>query len=245
MDVLPRDADPRSIVGQNVRAVRAAIEESARRAGRDPASVLLVAATKYVGGAGVRLLWDLGVEVFGENQVLSAIEKARAVGPGPRWHLIGHLQRNKAAKAIEHFEMIQSLDSVRLAEELDRRLAAAGRPPMPALLEINIAREPQKTGFTPEEALAACAEIVRLVRIRVRGLMTMGPAADDPEAMRPHFRALRALRDELRDAGLGAGDLPELSMGMSADYAIAIEEGATMVRVGSALFRGVPRDALA
>ncbi|MBN1418378.1 MAG: YggS family pyridoxal phosphate-dependent enzyme [Planctomycetes bacterium] len=238
-------ADARALVAGNVKTVLSAIRESARRAGRDPGSILLVAATKYVGASGVRLLWEMGIAVFGENRVAAAIEKAREIGPGPRWHLIGHLQRNKVAKAIDAFEMIQSLDSVRLAEEMQRRLILEERPPMPVLLEINIAREPRKTGFAPDEAAKALDEIARLDRIEVRGLMTMGPATGDSEAMRPHFRALRRLREDLRAAGIVPGGLPELSMGMSADYAVAVEEGATMVRVGSALLRGVPRESLA
>jgi pyridoxal phosphate enzyme (YggS family) len=229
-------------------AVRARIAAAAERAGRAPETVQLVAVSKTVPVATIRAAYSLGLSTFGENRVQEAqgkIEQAAALPlPGIRWELIGHLQTNKVARAAELFDRIQSIDTVRLAELLSARAVALGRS-MPVLLEVNVAGEVRKAGFAPD-ALDALIEAARRVAalpgLIPEGLMTVAPLVDDSEAVRPVFRRLRELRDRLRDAvALGAdGGWPHLSMGMSDDFAVAIAEGATLVRLGRALFGARP-----
>jgi PLP dependent protein len=234
-------------LGERVAAVRAHIAAATTRAGRAPGDVTLIAVTKTVPAAVVRAAHAAGLTVFGENRVREAEEKIRALGdlPGIRWELIGHLQTNKAATAVRLFDRIQSVDSLRLAETLETleaRAAAAGRT-LPLLLEINVAGEPSKSGFAPAETLAAARAVAALPHLRPEGLMTVAPIAEQAEDVRPIFRRLRGLRDELRAAvPLNAvdGGWRELSMGMSDDYEVAVEEGATIVRVGRALFGARP-----
>jgi PLP dependent protein len=228
-----------SELGERVAAVRARIAAAAARAGRAPDGVTLIAVTKTVPAEAVRAARAAGLTTFGENRVREAEEKMRALGdlPGIRWELIGHLQTNKAATAARLFDRIQSVDSLRLAETLEARAAATGRT-LPVLLEINVAGEPSKSGFAPGEALAAARAVAALAHLRPEGLMTVAPIAERAEEVRLVFRRLRGLGDELRAAvPLGAdGGWHELSMGMSDDFEVAIEEGATIVRVGRALF---------
>ena len=231
----PIDDPTRSLLRANVEEVRARIAAAARRAGREPSSVTLVAATKYVGPAVVRTLAGLGVRDLGENRVADAEEKSLGV-EGVRWHLIGHLQRNKARRAAALFDAIHSVDSAALAVALSRH--ATGRPtPLPVLIEVNLAGEATKSGVRgPADARALAEEIRRLPGLALVGLMAMPPQKEDPEGSRGYFRTLAALLP-----GLGGPDsgLVHLSMGMSQDFEVAIEEGATLVRVGSALFRGL------
>jgi len=203
--------------------------------------VTLVGVTKRVPAERVAEALRAGLGVLGENYVQEARAKAEALatllgsgGPRPRWRLIGRLQRNKARDAVALFEAVETLDRAELAAELDRRAADAGRS-LEVLLQVNLSEEAQKGGAAAEELpslLAACADLPHL---RVAGLMTVPAASSDPEAARPVFARLRALAAALRDVPGGAG-LRELSMGMSADFEVAIEEGATLVRVGTALF---------
>jgi len=214
-------------IRENLERVRRRIEAACRRAGRDPSGVTLIGVTKTHPAEAVVEAYDAGLRDFGENRVQEAVEKIDAVerlGVSPRWHLIGHLQRNKVRLAAGRFGIIHSVDSVRLAGEISRKYGSH----VSVLLEVNITQDASKFGFAPEEVASALDEIAVLPHLDVRGLMTIAPLTDDPEATRPTFRHLRALRDELA--------LPELSMGMSNDYEIAIEEGATMVRVGTAIF---------
>lgn len=212
-------------------AVRARIASAAARSGRRPGDITLVAVGKGVGADRIREALAAGVTDLGESRVQEAGPKIEALGRGPRWHLVGHLQRNKAARAGSLFDVIHSVDSARLLEELDARAAR----PLDVLLQVNVAREPQKSGVSPE----ALPELVRgaaaLRRVRVVGLMTIAPLGADPARVRAVFRRLRELRAE---AGrlLGA-PLRHLSMGMSDDFELAVEEGATMVRIGRAIFR--------
>lgn len=225
-----------SEVEARVSAVRAAIAEAAEVAGRRPDEVTLIAVTKTVLAEQVREAFEAGLRVFGENRVREGAAKIAELGnmPGTAWHLIGHLQSNKVKPAIEAFNVIESVDSARLAERIDRQ-AATIRPTVPVLLEVNIAGEEAKGGFSADELREAVPQLLRLPHVELRGLMTVAPLTSDSEEARPVFRALRLLRDELRDKyplpGFG-----ELSMGMSNDYRVAILEGATMVRIGRALF---------
>jgi hypothetical protein len=218
-------------------AVRSRIAAAADRAGRDPAAVLLIAVTKTLPAARVAEAVALGLREFGENRVQEAAAKAAALAdeqPAPlRWHLIGHLQTNKANRAAGLFDAVHSVDSARVAEALAER-RPGDLPPLDALVEIELTGIPGHTGAPPEQAEAVARAVLAQPRLRLRGLMTMAPPVDDPEQARPTFARLRALHDELEQR-LGTA-LPDLSMGMSDDYEAAVEEGATMVRLGRALF---------
>jgi pyridoxal phosphate enzyme (YggS family) len=221
-----------------LRAICERIAEAATRASRAPDEVQLVAVSKSVPVAALRAAYALGLRVIGENRVQEAQEKIAALAlPDIRGELIGHLQTNKAARAVELFSRVQSVDSLRLAEALSTRAVALAKS-LPVLLEVNVAGEGSKSGFALDETLDAARAIVMMPSLRPQGLMTVAPMVDDPEDVRPVFRALRELRDQLREAvPLGSdGGWPELSMGMSDDFTIAIEEGATLVRLGRALF---------
>ena len=215
----------------SLRSVREAISKSAERAGRDPGEVVLVAVTKTLPVERIREAIGLGLKQLGENRVQEALPKIEEIGPADLdWHLIGHLQTNKIKFIEGRFRMVQSVDSVGLAEALDHRLQS----PLDVLIEVNVAEEPQKTGALPAD-LSALARAVHVARhLRLRGLMTVAPMVADGEQVRPVFRELRSLRDTTSQQ-LGA-PLPVLSMGMTDDYVIAIEEGATMLRLGRALF---------
>ncbi len=211
--------------------VCATITSAAERAGRDPGEVRIIAVTKTVPPSRIRRALSLGLRRFGENRVQEALPKiAELQGTGCEWHLIGHLQTNKVKDAVEPFAMIESIDSVRIVEALAARLHRV----LDVLIEVNIGEEPQKTGAAPAQAASVVAAIRAVPRLRLKGFMTMAPQAPDPETVRPLFRRLRLLRDELSDHfGMS---LPELSMGMTDDYPVAVEEGATMLRLGRALF---------
>ena len=226
----------RAILRRNLDDVRSRIAAACARAGRAPDDVLLVAVTKTVGIEEVRILKDLGVTHIGENRVAEAARKQAELGGtlGLAWHMIGHLQRRKVRDALPLFARIDSVDSPRLAREIDKR-AAAQALTVPILLECNVSGETSKYGLSATDLPAALDAILPLEHLRVEGLMTMAPFVADPETVRPHFAALRALAEAARRRT--ALPLPHLSMGMTQDFEVAIEEGATMVRVGSALFR--------
>jgi len=221
-------------IDANIARVRARIAEAALRGGRRPESVQLVAVTKTVGPERIRQAAACGLRVFGENRVQEARAKVSEV-QGVSWHLIGSLQRNKVKEALRLFEVIHSVDSVGLAEELSRRSMERGTRRAEVLLQVNISQEPQKHGVAPEEAERVVGAVLDLQGLRLRGLMGMAPLVETPEAARPSFRRLRELRDRLEEAFPEAG-VYELSMGMTDDFEVAIEEGATIVRVGRALF---------
>ena len=210
------------------------IAGAAARATRDPASVTLLAVSKTVDAEALRDAVAAGLDLLGENRVQEAIAKAPEV-PGARWQLVGPLQGNKARKAMELFASIQSVDSVALAERLNR-LSDELRPGAryPVLLQVNVDDDPAKAGFLPIGLEAAVGRLGELTGLEIRGLMTIGRLVDDPEAARPTFQRLRALSESLRGDGAPIG--AELSMGMTDDFEVAVEEGATIVRVGRALF---------
>lgn len=221
------DASLPGAAAERLAAVRARIAAACVRAGRDPAGVTIVAVSKMFGPEAVADLYQAGQRHFGENRVQEAAAKVPAaarLGVDATWHLVGHLQTNKVAAALRLFAILHSVDSLKLAEAISRR--AGG--PVDVLLEVNVARDPRKYGFAPEDVAGAVSAVARLDNLNLRGLMTVAPFVENPEDVRPFFRTLRALRD--------AEGLVELSMGMTNDYEVAVEEGATLVRVGRALF---------
>jgi PLP dependent protein len=215
-------------------AVRRRIEAAALRSGRRPDEVTLVGVTKTMPAARVREAIDAGLRDVGENKVQEARDKAAQVGPGARWHLVGHLQGNKANLAARIFDVVHSVDSADLLERLERGAVAAGRR-LDALVQVDLAGEPTKSGARPDEIDAIFAAAASCTAVRVRGMMILPPQADDPEGARPWFRRLRGLLDETR-ARHPRLEMTELSMGMTEDFEVAVEEGATLVRVGRALF---------
>jgi PLP dependent protein len=223
------------MLADNLAAVEERLRAACRRAGRARSEVTLVAVTKTVSAEVAALLPTLGVYDLGESRPQELWRKA-AVVPPVRWHLIGHLQRNKIERTLPLVERVHSVDSVRLLEALEEACRHASRS-LPALLEVNTSREASKHGFAPEEVAGLVGRLAEPRHVRIEGLMTMAAYEDDPERTRPTFAALRALRDRL-SAELDR-PLPHLSMGMSNDFEIAVEEGATLVRLGTVLFEGV------
>jgi pyridoxal phosphate enzyme (YggS family) len=211
----------------NLARVGEQVARAAERAGRRAEDVLLIGVSKTVEVGRIREAVAAGIRALGENRVQEAREKIAELGRPVAWHLIGRLQTNKVKEALALFDLIHSLDRLELAQELDRRARASGHV-VDTLLEVNIAGEASKGGFAPDQVAAALEAVAKLDRVRVRGLMVIPPVVERAEASREAFRALRALAERHR--------LEELSMGMSADFEIAIEEGATMVRVGTAIF---------
>jgi pyridoxal phosphate enzyme (YggS family) len=225
-------------LAENLAAVRTRMARACARVGRDPATVTLVAVSKNHPASAVTEAVALGVTVFGENRIQEARAKIPASPAKARWHFIGHLQSNKARDAAALFEMIESVDSLGLAAELQKQAEKQART-LKILVEVNVAGEASKFGWNPDRLLAELNALNAFPRLELHGLMTVAPYATDAEKVRPVFRKLRELRDRCA-ADLGA-PLPVLSMGMSGDLEVAIEEGATIVRVGTALFGPRPR----
>ncbi|MBF0417376.1 MAG: YggS family pyridoxal phosphate-dependent enzyme [Magnetococcales bacterium] len=216
-------------------SIRARIAAACQRSGRDPASVRLVVVSKTRSPEAIREVAAHGQTLFAENRVQEARDKIPLIGnPTLTWHLIGPLQRNKVKHAVEIFSMIHSVDSLELAEEISRR--AERIRPMPVLMQVNVGREPQKSGIAPEEALEMARAMAHFPGIALQGLMTIPPLCDEAEEARPWFRTLATLRASLEAEAIPGIALGELSMGMSHDFEVAVEEGATLVRIGSALF---------
>ena len=200
-----------------------------------PEGVLLVGAAKTRTPDEILEAIEAGLEIVGENYVQEAEKAFEKVGHRAKWHMIGHLQTNKVKKAVAVFDMIETVSSMKLAEEIDRSCAKAGKV-MPVLIEVNSGEEAQKSGVNPEEAVALIRAMCPLKNIRIMGLMTMGPFAGDPEESRPYFQRTRKLFDDLKAMGLSEVEMKYLSMGMSNSYQVALEEGANMVRIGTKLF---------
>jgi PLP dependent protein len=215
--------------------VRSIIAQAALRVGREPEEITLVAVSKTMPVELVQMAYNLGVTDFGENRVQEALPKIAAFQPqGLRWHMIGHLQSNKAAKVVSSFDCVHSVDSLHLAQALSRH-ASEQEKRLPVLLQINVSGETSKEGIPLDKTSELARKIVALPDIQVEGLMTIAPLVEDPEQVRPVFRKLRLLRDLLR-AELPVCSWQHLSMGMTDDYSVAIEEGATIVRIGRAIF---------
>ena len=224
-------------IAANLESVRQRMAAAAGRAGRDPHDVLLVAVSKTHPMAMIEAAAAAGQKDFGENrleELWPKVEAARAARLDVTWHFIGTIQSRKTEAAVGPWALIHSVDRAKIAERLSRDAAATGQV-MPVLLEVNVSGEESKHGFAPADLLAAAPELAALPGIRIEGLMTMAPLVDDPEAARPVFRALRELRDELA-MRCPQAEWRHLSMGMTNDFEVAIEEGATIVRVGSAIF---------
>jgi pyridoxal phosphate enzyme (YggS family) len=219
-------------VKENLLRVMEKIEEAARKIGRDPNEIKLVAVSKTVEVARIMEAIEAGVSILGENYVQEAQKKIEEIGRPVSWHFIGHLQTNKAKYAIRLFDMIHSLDSVPLAEELNRRAEQADRV-MKVMIEVNLSKEATKFGTDEEVVVNLAKRIQNLNHLSLEGLMTMPPYFDSPELSRPYYIALRALKERMVKEGV---PMKDLSMGMSNDFEIAIEEGATYVRVGTAIF---------
>lgn len=222
-----------------VEEVKSRIAAACQRAGRNPDDVEIIAVTKTHGAEVVKDAWDAGLRIVGENKVQEAAWKKPASVTGPMWHLIGHLQSNKVRKALELFDFFHSVDTVALADRMNAIAADMGASPH-ILLEVNVSGEKSKSGMKPKEVEPTVRHIMESCpRLTVEGLMTMAPFSENPEDARPYFRRLRELRDAV-ETSLGVG-LPRLSMGMSGDYEVAVEEGATWVRLGTVLFGERPK----
>lgn len=222
-------------VAVNCQAIRRTIAEAAQRAHRNPQEIKLLGAAKSQSTAAIRAAVAAGVALIGENYVQEAQEKQRAVAEAVEWHMIGHLQRNKAKLAVELFDVIESLDSFELARELDKE-AGKKEKRVRALVEVNLGGEASKSGVVKGKVLELLRAAAELSHLSIEGLMTVPPFKSNPEEVRPYFRELRGLQLELKQQRLMNVDLEELSMGMTHDYGVAVEEGATIVRIGTALF---------
>lgn len=219
-------------VADNVREVAERMSWAAAKAGRRLEDVQLIAITKTVDVARIREAMEAGVRIFGENYVQEARGKIEAIGHGVEWHMTGHLQRNKARDAVAMFDLVQTIDSIDLAVELDKRAKAVGKT-IRGLVEVNLGDEESKSGIGRDNLIPLLTAVKNLENVSIEGLMTIPPYFDNPQDVRPYFSALRELRDRTNSEGFF---LRELSMGMSHDFEVAIEEGATIVRVGTAIF---------
>jgi len=224
-----------STVRANIERVRSLIAGAASRVGRKASDVRLMAVTKAVDDERIMEAIGAGVDIIGENYVQEAKRKIEKMGRSIEWHMIGYLQSNKAKYAVKLFDLIHSVDRIDLASELDKRAAAQGTV-TPILIEINVSGEKTKSGVPYDSALQLVRDISSLENLSTQGLMTMAPWFDNPEDARPYFRALRELRDRIVDEDINRAEMRELSMGMSGDYEVAVEEGATIVRIGRSIF---------
>lgn len=229
--------DPAEGLAARFADVRARIDVAARSSGRSPEEVTLIAVSKTHPPSLISNLIELGATDLGENRVQEAESKIPEVGrTSVRWHLVGHLQANKARRAVNLFDVIHSLDSIDLARRLDRLCVEVERPTLPLLIQIDLGHEETKSGIDEKELPQLAETVQQLERLELIGLMTLPPFFEDPKQARPYFRRLRELRDEVAHRGLFGERSGELSMGMTHDFEVAIEEGATMVRVGTAIF---------
>ena len=219
-------------IRENLLRVTERIEKAAQKAGRNPKDIRLVAVSKTMEADRVREAIEAGVTILGENYVQEAQKKIEEIGKPVSWHFIGHLQSNKAKVAVRLFDTIHSVDSVALAEELNRRAQQANQK-IPIMIEVNLSGEATKFGTEEEKVTSLAQGVLKLDHLSLEGLMTMPPYFDDPEMSRPYFIQLRELKERLVKGGI---PLKDLSMGMSNDFEIAIQEGATYVRVGTAIF---------
>ncbi len=224
----------------NLARVRERIEAACLRSGRSPHEVNLLAVTKYLDLDKMRQLLELGVEHVGENRVQSAVPKWQQLGQRGTWHFIGHLQTNKVRDVIGRFQYIHSLDRLSLAHELDKR-AAKMDVPVSCFVQVNVSGETSKNGISPAEVMGFVEKIGNMKYIRVVGLMTMAPMVNNPEEARPIFRRLREIRDQVQEMRIDNVPAEHLSMGMSGDFEVAVEEGATFVRLGRILYEPMAR----
>ncbi|MEA1936262.1 MAG: YggS family pyridoxal phosphate-dependent enzyme [Thermodesulfobacteriota bacterium] len=224
-----------STVRDNIKKVRDDIAEAALRSGRKASDIRLMAVTKTVDDERIMAAIEAGVDIIGENYVQEARRKIEKMGKNVEWHMIGHLQSKKSKYAVRLFDMIHSVDRIKLAGELDKRSNMA-ECLTKILIEVNISGEETKSGVRKEDAITLVKDISTLENLSVQGLMTMPPWFDDPEDARPYFVTLRELRDRIVEENIPNVEMNELSMGMSGDYRVAVEEGATIVRIGTSIF---------
>jgi len=223
------------MITENLNTVRERMAQAARRAGRNPEDVVLIAASKGVDVERLNEGLSAGIRMLGESKVQEAMPKLQALGNKAEWHFIGHLQSNKVKYVVGAFTLIHSVDSIELSEEINSRAEKMGMV-QNVLLEVNVSGEKGKFGVMPDKVNTITKAFSGLKHISLRGFMTVPPYSDDPEDARPYFRMLRELRDNAMHTGICTDDCRELSMGMSGDFEVAIEEGATMVRIGTAIF---------
>lgn len=228
------------LIEKNLARIRSLIEAGAERSGRDPDDVTLVAVTKYAEPEWVQALFDLGHRDFGESRPQQLARRAKEFPPEIRWHLIGHLQRNKVEQVLPVATQIHSVDSLRLLKRISESAVKSSRS-QPVLLEVNVSGEAAKDGLSPAELRELWPQFCELPGVQLDGLMTMAPRGNDPELSRSIFRELRELRNEIAGGSENGPSLPELSMGMSGDFEVAIEEGATLVRIGNSLYEDLSR----
>ncbi len=225
-------------IRENIVSVRKKIEEACKRVGRNPNEVVLMGVTKMVAPHYINEAIDSGIKVIGENRVQEARDKFDKVKKGVKWHMIGPLQVNKVKYAVHIFDMIQSLESVKLADEIEKRASSLERP-MEVLVEIKTSFEETKHGISPLDLIPFLKRLSNYRYLKVKGLMTMAPLLSDPELTRPYFRQTKELFDKVKEMNIPNIEMEILSMGMSGDFEIAIEEGSTLVRVGRAIFQDV------
>ena len=221
-------------ISYNINDIKQRIATAALRAGRDPLSIKLMAVTKTVEPARILKAIDAGLTLLGENYIQESKDKIAIIGDRAQWHMIGHLQTNKAKSAVKLFDCVHSVDRLELAIELDKRAGQINRK-LNVLIEVNSGEE-SKSGIEKTKALELVEQVAHLPNLVVQGLMTMAPYSDNPENSRPYFNDLRDLRDDINHAGITGVSMDELSMGMTDDFEVAIEEGATIIRVGRAIF---------
>lgn len=224
-------------IADNILDVRRRIDSAMARAGRSGEAVTVVAASKTAGAEAIREVIDAGIADIGENRLQDALPKVRAIGPGPKWHFIGYLQRNKVRHVVEFADLIQSVDRVSLLEEIERRAAKNGKTQR-ILIEVNVAGEEAKAGVDPPQLGDMLWAAAQLAHVKVEGLMTIAPLTSDAESVRPVFRELRRVFDKIGKEKASNVEMLHLSMGMTDDFEVALEEGSNMVRVGRAIFAG-------
>ena len=222
-------------IEKNLIRLRERIERAAQRAGRNPEEIQLVVVTKTVGTDKIHQAIECGVSKLGENRVHEASAKQSEIGRSIEWHMVGHLQSRKAKEAVKVFDMVQSVESISTARALQKRCTETDSL-MPVLIEVNTSGEEQKYGVSPDDAEPLIYEVAGMHNVRIRGLMTMAALVADPEEARPSFRRLRELAERLREKDIEGAHFDILSMGMSDDFEVAIEEGSTMLRIGTAVF---------
>lgn len=223
-------------IQDNLTAIREEIQIVAAACGRDPAGITLVGVSKKKPVASIRQAIDAGLADLGENYIQEAVDKIDAIGrPAARWHFIGHLQSNKARFAVQYFDLIHTVDKLKLAREIDKQAKKTGKR-QKILVQVNIGEEDTKSGAHAREVVALAQAVTQFENLELQGLMGMPPYFDDPEEARPYFRHLAQIREKVLDAGVETDAMRHLSMGMSHDFAVAIQEGATLVRVGTAIF---------
>jgi len=224
------------MIKDNIKDISSRIKLACKKAGREPAEITLVAITKGVDPYKISEASIYGIKDIGENRVQEALKKRTSVMPGIRWHMVGHLQTNKVKDAIEMFELIHSLDSVELARKIDKEAGKKGKV-LDVLVQVNTSGEESKYGVKPEDVTNFLREISLFENISVKGLMTITPLTEDPETVRPYLRKLREIQEGIKSEAIPNIEMQYLSMGMSQDYQVAIEEGANMIRIGTALFK--------